>query len=190
MTLEVEAKFRVESSTLVFLALEMNGWKVALPVPFIEEDLYFQGIGRDFRQTGEALRLRIQNGEPKFTYKGKPSENAGGFKVRREIELSIRGCTAEEATDFLTELGFNSVAKVRKARQVYEHVQSWPGMNVHFDEVDGIGLFVEIEILAKEGEQGEALEKIEKVAGLLGLYDKEPRSYLRMVLEKQELGQV
>ena len=90
----------------------------------------------------------------------------------------------------MTELGFKSVAKVRKARKVYEHVQSWPGMNVHFDEVDGIGLFVEIEILAKEGEQGDALEKIEKVAGLLGLYDKEPRSYLRMVLEKQELGQV
>jgi adenylate cyclase class 2 len=59
-------------------------------------------------------------------------------------------------------------------------------MEVCFDSVEGVGEFVELEILAVEAQYDAAKATLFAVATELGLTEKEPRSYLAMTLEAQK----
>lgn len=184
MTLEIEAKFWVHDPLQLVRNLEKSGWKGNATEPQVEEDLYFRGLGRDFRATGEALRLRIQNGKPRFTYKGRPEGGDGLVKIRREIELDLSGTEVSEARSFLVELGFEPIATVRKVRRGFAHQGIWPKVALLVDDVENLGCFVEIEVLADENGRESARGAINSIALDLGLGLPEKKSYLRLLLEK------
>jgi len=75
------------------------------------------------------------------------------------------------------------VATVKKTRRPFTASDLTGPFGVVIDEVEGLGLFVEIEVLV-EKQQGveQAREKIQRIARQLGLHQAEARSYLRMVL--------
>ena len=60
-----------------------------------QRDVYYSHPGRDFGQTDEALRLRVENDLTLVTYKG-PKLDAGS-KTREELEVSL-GIRSGEAT--------------------------------------------------------------------------------------------
>jgi adenylate cyclase class 2 len=117
-----------------------------------------------------------------LTYKG-PKLDAT-TKSRREIELELPPGQqpAADATAMLEALGFRRVACVRK-RRVHSTLR-WQGklVEVCLDDVQGLGDFVELELLATDEELAAARDAITSLAGRLELSNSERRSYLELLL--------
>ena len=77
------------------------------------------------------------------------------------------------------------VVVVRKKRKVYRFDRGGFRMEACFDDVELVGPFVELEILASDEQYEKAKAVLLQTAADLGLTEKEDRSYLGMVLEAQ-----
>lgn len=181
---EVEMKFAGAD----FVALER--WLSRQDVSFhrveLEEDQYFRPPDRDYAITDEALRLRRVGETNVLTYKG-PKRDAA-TKTRTEIEVMLApGDSAAAACGLLLkELRYEPVASVRKTRKTYELNQEGFSLGVCLDEVDGLGRFAELEIVAPEEKVEAARRVLERVAAEMGLGQSERRAYLQLLLEKRE----
>jgi len=182
IVLEIEAKFQVADRAAVVAKLApLNAVWVA---DRVDEDQYFNAPDRDFKQTDEAFRLRRIGAENRLTYKG-PKRRAA-TKTRTEIEVRFADGeqTAADTARMLVALGYRPVAIVRKQRTVY-HLSRGPfAVEICLDEVDRVGAFAEVEVVAEEAQSAEAEAVVLAVAAELGLTQREQRSYLAMVLEK------
>ena len=121
-----------------------------------------------------------------MTYKG-PKIDAT-TKTREEIDLPLSpgGETANQWSALLEKLGFSLVAEVRKER-VKAHVE-WQGRSVEvsLDEVAEVGTYVELELIADADDIESARTTIEALARRLGLSQGERRSYLELLLLRQD----
>ncbi|MDW8243994.1 MAG: pantoate--beta-alanine ligase [Thermogemmata sp.] len=182
--LEVEVRYRVADFEAV--RHRLAEWGVGEAEEMWEADLYFNAPHKDFRTTDEALRLRRTGSSNRLTYKG--PRRPGLTKTRPEIEVPL-GAGDQAATlaeQFLLALGFRPVATVRKHRWIHRlHRHGFP-MAICLDEVDKVGTFVELEILAEETQYDAAQAALLHTAAELNLHDKELRSYLQMVLEAEQ----
>jgi adenylate cyclase class 2 len=181
--LEIEMKSPVAD----FAPLErrLAEWGAQPEPPCENADHYFNAPHRDFAVTDEALRLRRVGPLNRVTYKG--PKRPGQAKIRTEIEVPL-GEGEGPAGDFmqmLEELGFRPVAVVRKTRRSFHLHRDRFALEVCLDEVEGLGPFVEVEILAPENDLDQANEVLGKVAQELGLSRPERRSYLEMLLAKK-----
>ncbi len=179
--LEIELKFRVPDFAPI--RERLRDWSAEPGEPHVEADHYHNAPDRDFRTTGEAFRLLRVGTRNRLTYKG--PKLAGPTKTRTEIEIPLGDGdkTAAEGLMLLEKLGFRPTAVVRKVRQEHPLRRDGFELTICLDEVDDIGKFVEVEILAEPAERGRADAVLQKVAVELGLTTIEPRSYLEMVLE-------
>jgi adenylate cyclase class 2 len=183
MSFEVELKFHLpaERKAAAWQALGEMGAEPGAAL--MQVDRYFNHPARDFRQTDEALRIRQIGGESRITYKGpKVGRRA---KTRREIELPVGGPDPADGArlgDLLESLGFRPVREVRKRRQTLNLPWDGRDLEIAFDEVDGLGAFIEIETVAQDADRDAAEQTILAVAARLGLTDPEPRSYLGLLL--------
>lgn len=176
MNFEVEQKHRVEDSAALLRRIAERGATLGPPIAQVDE--YFNHPCRDFAQTDEALRIRTTGGASVVTYKG-PKLDAT-TKTRRELELPL-AVRHEEFAELLTALGFNRVFTVRKSRRPFELEHR--GRQVHgaWDQVDGLGTFVELELTAEEAGLEEAKHIIASLAADLKLGPSERRSYLELL---------
>lgn len=180
--LEIEMKFPVPDFTDIAVHLETT--KAAGGETLVEEDLYFRPPDRDFAQTDEAVRLRRTGAKNVATYKG-PKEK-GPTKTRKEVEVCLAdgAATAEAFQHFMKGLRYRPVALVRKTRVPYFFKRDGFNMQACLDTVDGVGRFVELEILAEPERKQDAQETLQKVAAEMRLGNPEKRSYLEMVLSQ------
>jgi adenylate cyclase class 2 len=157
-------------------------WKAQPQEALEEADHYYNAPDRDFAKTDEALRLRRVGPQNKVTYKG--PKQAGVAKTRTEIEVALEPGTeaAEMFCRLLTQLGYRAVAIVRKRRICYSFERGGFALQACLDQVDQLGHFVEIEIMAPEENKARAQEVLTQTAADLGLRDSERRSYLEMFL--------
>ncbi len=178
--LEVEQKFRVDDLARLGQQILATGGKEHERQRQV--DAYFAHPVRDFAKTDEALRLRRVGESNVVTYKGPKLDTE--TKTRREIELPLAGGAAsfEMWSEMLTVLGFEPVAEVAKWRTPYELQTEARTLHVLLDEVDGLGAFVEIEMMAEQAELDQALSAIANVADQLELIDSERLSYLELLL--------
>ena len=146
-------------------------------------DRYFNHPVRDFAQTDEALRIRSVGDCNFVTWKGPKIDSR--TKTRREIETPLGDGeqTAEQFGETLERLGFRPVAVVSKQRQQLELTRDGFHFELVMDEVDQVGSFMEIELLADEAGLAEAQAAVLKLSAELGLDTPERRSYLEMLLE-------
>jgi adenylate cyclase class 2 len=181
MSYEVELKFGVPD--LPAFCARLAGLGIAFSPPHDEADLYFAHPARDFARTDEALRLRRKGEANYITYKGPKIDAA--TKTRREIELPLGAGddTFQSWKALLEAVGFRPVAEVRKSRR--KAAVPWQGLTVEvsLDDVQGVGTFVEFELVVEEAELEAAKSCIILLAGSLGLTHGERRSYLEMLLE-------
>jgi len=84
--------------------------------------------------------------------------------------------------DLFTHLGYRPVAVVRKRRRTLELEREGFDLEICLDEVEQVGTFAEIEIVAEEKRFEAAKAVIQKLAVELGLGATERRSYLQMQL--------
>ena len=188
---EVELKFSLLGSTI-------EPRLVALSARFREAidqvDRYFSHPCRDFSKTDEALRLRTVGGHVAITWKGPRIDTA--TKTRREIELDLLplpsttsgaggsgAVTIQQWTELLESLGFRRVLEVAKRRRPVRVTWQGTEVEVALDSVAGLGEFVELEILAQQGEVPLARACLESLAHELGCHTPERRSYLELLLQ-------
>jgi adenylate cyclase, class 2 len=178
--LEIEMKFRVNEFTAVEQTL--HAWK-AVPQTAIEEaDHYFNAPDRDFGRTDEAFRLRSIGTGNRVTYKG--PKQGGLTKTRTEIEIGLESGieAADKFCRMVQHLGYRPTAVVKKRRTIYEFKRNGFALQACLDEVEALGRFVEVEIVAEPAQRDQAQAVLLAVVGEFSLPGSEPRSYLEMVL--------
>ncbi|PKL70507.1 MAG: class IV adenylate cyclase [Methanomicrobiales archaeon HGW-Methanomicrobiales-1] len=178
--LEVELKVRVSSLEPVRKLLLEKGAVCSGRIH--EHDIYYNAPHRDFGQTDEAVRVRYTNNHAVVTYKGAKIKKFG-LKAREELNTAVE--SGEVFETMLDRLGFTKTTEVNKWRENYK----FSGSAISLDEVDELGTFVEIEIMA-EDENTNAAVLIEKIAKEIGVSG-EPllASYLELLLSKRSAVQ-
>jgi adenylate cyclase class 2 len=178
--LEIEQKF----AHVDFGSLEQRlaQWGVSTSEEHVEVDHYHNAPDRDFARTGEAFRLRRIGAASLLTYKGPRIDPA--VKVRPEIEVGLASGdeAAEDTLRLLGHLGYRPVAVVRKRRRSYRLQRDGFEVVVCLDDVENVGRFVEVEVLAPPEQLAAARAALTATAAALGLTDVEPRAYLTMLL--------
>lgn len=178
--LEVEMKYRVTDPAAVaakLLALGATGGDERA-----DEDEYFNAPDRDLKQTGEAFRVRRIGAETRLTYKGPKREAATKARTEIEVRLADGATTAAHTRQMILSLGYRPVAVVRKRRAVYHLTRGGFAVEVCSDDVDRVGTFVEVEVVADEAQFEAAQAAVLALAAELGLTTPERRSYLGMTL--------
>jgi adenylate cyclase class 2 len=174
--IEIEVKSRLADRRALERKLRALGAK--LHDEAVETDAYYNHPARDFAETDEALRIRRCHGKATLTYKGPKLDKTS--KSREEIIIGLDD--GRNAPAMLERLGFRAVASVRKRRRVYILGR----FEICVDQVDGLGDYFEIE--ARGPKKGYEKLRDEALKLLVELGGKEPerRSYLELLLERQD----
>ncbi|MGC1273158.1 MAG: class IV adenylate cyclase [Planctomycetaceae bacterium] len=180
MGVEVELKFRVADPQGVRDALQRLGGRSADSVEQV--DTYFAHPARDFATTDEALRLRLVGDWGGVTYKGPLLDRE--TKSREETEIAFTGgaADAKRFAHVLERLGFRPVREVRKTRQAWSIAWDQCDVEIAFDDVTGLGTFVELETTSSRDGFEMAKQAVLALAEKLDLRDPERRSYLALLL--------
>lgn len=172
--IEVELKYRSPGNEKIKRALTRLGAKEISTGAM--EDVYFSHPAKDFGKTDEALRLRKKEDIAELTYKG-PRMHLDSSKAREEITLKTDDPLAVQR--IVERLGFMESYTIRKHRTSY----LMDKLRVDVDLVDGLGEFVELEVLTESPERSKML--LETARTELGLEKLEPKTYLELMMEKQ-----
>lgn len=179
--LEVEVRYRTADRANVIDRLVK--WGATMAQDRVDVDHYFNAPDRNLKDTDEAFRLRRIGPANCLTYKGPKRDKETKTRIEIEIPLGDGDEVAADTEKLLLALRYKPVVVVRKKRQVYRLTRGGFPMEVCFDDVDRVGPFVELEILAPEDKYERAKAVLLQTAADLGLTEKETRSYLGMVLE-------
>jgi len=178
--LEFELKVRITSLDPVRQQLTRHNARFCGRIH--EHDIYYNAPHRDFGVTDEAIRVRYTNDHVVVTYKGAKIKTSG-LKAREELNMVVDSGSVFE--QMLDRLGFTRTAEVNKWRENYR----LSGAAIMLDEVEGLGTFVEIEILAEDA-NSDAAARIQEIAKEIGVFG-EPilASYLELLLSKRSAVQ-
>jgi len=173
--LEIELKVRTDDLGGVRAKLREKGARFLHRLH--EHDVYYNAPHRNFAETDEALRIRYSEGKPVVTYKGAKLSGLG-LKAREELNTAVESGDVFE--EILSRLGFVPAAAVNKWRETY----TLSPATITLDEVEGLGTFVEIEVIS-EGDRSESLAIVSRIKKELGLTG-EPilSSYLELILAR------
>ncbi|AEB94117.1 MAG: class IV adenylate cyclase [Metallosphaera sp.] len=131
---EIKIKLDIDPSQLV-RNLEKEGFEYLGEEE--QEDVYLNGTVKDFRDTDEALRIRVVNDKVELTYK---SPKMGKDSKSRE-EITVNLDNKESMIKILEKLGYKSSYVLRKRRISFRK----GNFTVCVDNVEGLGNFIEIE---------------------------------------------
>jgi adenylate cyclase class 2 len=181
--LEVEMKFAVA----LFDSLEaaLIGRNITVGPSRRDADHYFNAPDRNFAQTDEALRVRTVGENNCVTYKGPKLDRTTKTRLEIEVPLADGEAAAADFRRLLTSLGYRPVAVVCKTRRIAEFNRDGFDMQLTLDEVDGVGRYAELEVVAPEERAEAAKAAVLSAAAEFGLTQSERRSYLQLLLEKQ-----
>ncbi|MGP8321264.1 MAG: class IV adenylate cyclase [Methanosarcinaceae archaeon] len=173
--IEIEVKARADHERIRELLKELG-----VRATGVEHhcDTYYNAPHRDFSITDEALRIRIVNEHAVLTYKGKKLDSVS--KTREEFET---GVDAKNMRDILLSLGFVESGMVVKTRSVFE----FENLAICLDSVDGLGEFIEVEMMAEtdmELNRARVFAFMERLG--IGQEDSILMSYLEMLIGMSE----
>lgn len=204
--IEVEIKLQLTKQSAAQIEEKLVQMGFSYEDTIIQEDRYYDNEDSFIRQSGQALRLRsIKNekreSETVITFKGKKLDQIS--MTRQELETSVGN--PEVLDGILQALLFHVIPPVvRKTRKEFTRKTSnlhlsqgnqkyiettdkgeIPEVEMHacIDHVDGLGDFLELEIMAEEEKRESALGVIENLLHTLGyrLEDTSTNSYLSML---------
>jgi adenylate cyclase class 2 len=146
---EVEVKFRVHDPDMLLAALRVRGIELGPPVR--QDDQAYApdrwSLGDDRRGVPFA-RLRTVDGRHIFTLK-RPAENVLSCE-EHETVVADRA----EMHHAIVAMGFRPTVRILKDRRT----ATIGDMVLCVDELDGVGVFVEVERLVPDGVPGEAVQ--------------------------------
>jgi adenylate cyclase class 2 len=189
--IEVEIKYPLKDVAAVRASLRSLGAIGAGP-PVVEADEYYGHPVRDFAATDEALRVRRTRTETILTYKGPRLDKHS--KTRQEIEAPLATDLAECAAfagetplainQILSALGFRSVLKVVKSRELWTLPDESLTVVCTLDHLESLGHFAELEVVTDQAHWQAARDVLRQWAERLGFGEPEHRSYLELLLSQ------
>ena len=187
---EVEVKVRVKDATAIEqVVLRAGGHRLNSE---IQTDMYYDHPCRSFSQTDEAVRIRAREAVDnvplsnsgyapmELTYKGPKVDKT--TKTRLEYTTGITDLDA--TISILHHTGFRHVTTIKKHRLFFDI----KGTTVSIDDVDDVGLFIELEILAGSKRSMEAARN--RVISLVRQLGLDPDSMIRESYLELYLGRV
>ena len=183
-TYEIEIKLPIADKDSVQTKLLQLGFEVAAKIR--ECDMYYNSVYHDVKELGEALRIRKSTDlltgitKAQINFKGKKIDKVS--MSRQEYETVVED--ADSMEQILKSLDFLPVAGVTKTRIYLQREK----MTACLDQVDGLGDFLELEVIAHEEASRETyLENMEHLLTTLGLSMKDTvrTSYLGMLLKEK-----
>ena len=152
---EIELKAQYDSSKRPELEQHLKKQGFQEIRSFTQQDENFNHPERDFQKTDEALRIRREQRNDGtshccITYKGANDSLIG--QSRRELETRVED--EHKMRQILLALGFRSAAEVKKRRKEYKKED----LTVCLDELDGLGNYIELEVVLPETESKSATE--------------------------------
>jgi adenylate cyclase, class 2 len=178
--LEVEAKYRLTDREAV--EARLREWAATIVADHAEADHYLNAPDRDFARTDEALRLRRIGDRTFLTYKGPRHDPKSKTRTEVEVPCPPGDGPAEAFLKLFGHLGYRPVAVVRKRRRIYEWTRDDFTIHACLDDVEAVGRFIELEIVADESKYEAARAVVFQVATELQLGATETRSYLEQLL--------
>lgn len=182
--IEIEVKLRIKDVAVLEKKLLEQGYKLIETIR--ETDTYFDGGINGIKKSGQALRVRrtlncvTGKEQSAITFKGEKIDAVS--MARLELETVVE--SGEAAERILCALGFYPVQPiVVKIRKILRNGD----MCTCLDDVQGLGTFLELEIMAESEEaRPAALERIEEILNSVGytMDDTTRVSYLSQ-LQKQ-----
>ena len=182
---EIEIKLPVSSLEEIKEKLILKGFQEGASIR--ESDMYYNSEYHDVKKLGEALRIRKSTDlltgqmQAQLNFKGKKIDQVS--MSRQEYETVVENPECMEK--ILIVLGFSPVAGVQKTRCYMKRDE----MTACLDQVDGLGSFLELEVIAaKESMRETYLQMMEGVLAELGLSMKDTvrTSYLSMLCGENE----
>lgn len=179
MQRELELKFRLFNEDNFLAILEKKD--IYLENPVVQTDVIFLRKGKGFEdlKCGEpVVRIRKQGDKIITTIK----KYVDGIKDRLEAECEILDGKAFEK--FLGLLDFIPVVTVKKERRI----GTYGDAIISFDYVDGLGSFVEVEIISDDSRVQIDLLKLDTIISELGLSKQNivNKPYDEMLFERRD----
>ena len=146
---EIELKYRVDDLEALLLALKSRG--IELSEPVFQDDQAYAPAGWQFGDSKlgiSFLRLRTVQGRHYFTLK-QPASNAQDC-VEFETEVADRRAMHQAALY----MGYRPTVRIAKTRRT----ATLEGCSLCIDEVDGVGGFLELERMAPEHADAQAIQ--------------------------------
>ncbi|MGN1363613.1 MAG: class IV adenylate cyclase [Methanobrevibacter sp.] len=178
--IEVEAKAKIDDFNEIRNKIENLGAEL-IKIEH-QEDIYFNSPIVDFANTDEALRIRETSTDTEhnlfITYKGPKIDKKS--KTREEIEMEIED--KDKCRKIFEHLGFIEAREVIKDREIFKY----KNYELSLDHVKGLGPYMEIEILVKDGtDYNDAQTGLFDLFNKLGINDGfERTSYLELLENK------
>ena len=186
---EVEVKLPINNEKTIEHAILKAGGKRLNSEN--QSDMYYDHPCRSFSQTDESIRIRARepaNDQPlppskyapiELTYKGPKVDKI--TKTRLEYTSGINDFNA--ITSILQHTGFKLVATIKKHRVFFDI----DGITVSIDSVEGVGTFIEIELIAKGEKEMQGAR--DRILSLVKHLDLDPKrmvreSYLELYLTR------
>ncbi len=175
--IEIEIKAKIEDKNDALSKIKSLGATYSHSEE--QEDIYFNAPDKDYRQTDEALRIRLipvdDDIKKILTYKGPKIDSES--KTRKEIEVEIGNL--DKMTDILIALGFKPSAVVSKVRRIF----NYEDYTITLDKLEKIGYYMEIEYVTDNEEDIEEIrDNIMEVFKKMNITDGfERRSYLELL---------
>ena len=190
--LEIEMKFRVANAA-EYERLISETLGASFGAPTVESDVFFTNEALGFPNEGKSLRIRRRGNYLAATFKGPRLDSQ--TKTREEIELTLvdeRPELSEENARrvdearanwirFYERLGFSQYGVVTKRRRRASTEYGGRQFEITLDEIDGLGVFTELEVSAEKDEFADARAVVMLLAQKLGLRETVTSSYLSMV---------
>ena len=181
MSYEVEQKYIVTDLFKIEESLRRMGVDIG-PV-FTQADIYFSPPGKDFSKTDEAFRIRQVDEFNFLTYKGPNIDNKTKTRLEKEVTLPNGQEYAAQFIELLEILGFQVITSVKKQRRKVSICKHDVVIKTALDQVEQLGEFVELEVIASQSEIETAKQTIASLAEDLELYQCEGLSYCELMLK-------
>lgn len=158
---EVEVKVSIDDTGVIMRKLVDSGAKVLNSE--VQIDIYFDHPSRTFMETDEAVRVRTRSPlnkqdldtsfvQNELTYKGPKLDK----ETKTRVEYTVGIDDTDQLTLILESLGFTTIAKVTKRRTFFD----LRGITISIDDVEGVGLFLELESIVHQKDEMESAKRI------------------------------
>ena len=174
---EIEIKAVLKDREEIMRKLESLGCTLSDPIRQ-DDVIYVEHTGplETFLSNRAFLRIRVNNGnETIFTAKQK---RGALVAIEHEVVVDSKG----ELEQMLGMMGYQKALEIHKTRLVTEY----QGCEICIDEVEGLGTFIEMEKLSKDGDAETIQEELFKFFETLGISraDRVTKGYDILLLEK------
>lgn len=158
---EIEIKAILRNKKAVIEKLESIG--CVFETPITQSDVvYAEKVGslEQFRSNEVFLRIRVQNNSKVlFTIKKRMSNDLDA--IEHEVEVGSK----EEMEEAIFLMGFKEAVSVNKTRIITHY----DNCEICIDDVENLGVFIEMEKLTKEGESEKIQDKLFKFFESIGI---------------------